>query len=96
MERTVLEPKPGNPEAGASGRWMALIYNNDHNTFDQVIAAIVQATGCSPQEAAIEAWEAHHFGKAPVHFADRPECERVAATIATIGVRTEVQPEWRD
>lgn len=96
MERTVLEPRPGGPEAGASGRWMALIYNNDRNTLDEVIVTIVQATGCTVEEAATEAWEAHHFGKAPVHFATREECERVAAAIAVIGVRTEVTPEWRD
>ena len=29
----------------------------------------------------METWEAHHRGQAYVHFADRPECERVAAII---------------
>jgi ATP-dependent Clp protease adapter protein ClpS len=93
MSQTQLERL--HERAGAkAGRWMTVIYNNDVNTFDEVIAAIMEATGCDLQEAAIEAWEAHHYGKAPVHFASYGECDVAAAVIASIGVRTEVVEEW--
>lgn len=75
---------------------MVMIYNNDHNTFDEVIEVLIVATGCDYEEAAIEAWEAHHFGRAPVHFSTQPECEDVASTIASIGLRTEVCKEWNE
>ncbi|MFN3683972.1 MAG: ATP-dependent Clp protease adaptor ClpS [Fimbriimonadaceae bacterium] len=79
-----------------TGRWMVEIHNNDTNTFDEVIEALMRATGCGTEEAFFETWEAHTYGKAPVHFADRHECEIVAAMIAMIGVRTTVRPEWEE
>jgi ATP-dependent Clp protease adaptor protein ClpS len=78
------------------GRWMVVIYNNDTNSVDQVIRILMRATGCSLDEASIETWEAHTYGKAPVHFASREECDRVAAIVSSIGVRTEVSREWED
>lgn len=79
-----------------TGRWMVLIYNNDVTSFEEVIAVLMRSTGCSAEEGFIEAWEAHTFGKAPVHFAERTECEIVAAMISTIGVQTQVRREWDD
>lgn len=75
---------------------MTVIYNNDTNTMDEVVEVLMRATGCGPEEAAIEMWEAHTYGKAPVHFSSREECETVAATISKVGIRTEVVPEWDD
>lgn len=77
-----------------TGRWMTVIYNNDVNSVDEVVAAIMAATNCDLQEAAIETWEAHHMGKAPVHFATYEECDKAADIIGRIGVRTEVVKEW--
>jgi len=78
------------------GRWMVVIYNNDTNSVDEVIDILMRATGCDAQEAIIETWEAHHYGKAPVHFAAESACREVATVISTIGVKTEVAPEWAD
>ena len=75
---------------------MVVIFNNEINSFDEVILALIQATGCDLEEAEIEAWEAHHYGKAPVHFADKEACLDAAAVISSIGVKTEVSPEWQD
>jgi len=77
-----------------SGRWMVLICNNDYNSFDEVVAVLQLATQCSLEEAYIEAWEAHTYGKAPCHFDTQDECERVARIIQKIGVLTEVRMEW--
>jgi len=93
MNRTYVQPTI--IEKGlTNGRWMVVIYNNDYNTFEEVIEVLMKATGCSLDKAFMSAWEAHTFGKAPAHFADRDECEIVAAMISVIGVRTEVRPEW--
>jgi len=79
-----------------TGRWMVVIFNNDTNSLDEVIEILMKATGCNAEEAAIETWEAHTFGKAPVHFADKEECDETAAIISSIGVKTEVALEWND
>jgi ATP-dependent Clp protease adapter protein ClpS len=75
---------------------MVVIFNNEVNSFDEVIAVLMLATGCTAHEAAIEAWEAHTYGKAPVHFAGREVCEEAAAIISRVGVRAEVCEEWPD
>ena len=95
MSQTVLKPEVQEPGVG-NGRWMVVIYNNEVNSFDEVIDALMRATGCDVEEAAIEAWEAHHYGKAPVHFAAKSECDEAARVISAVGVKTEVTPEWED
>jgi ATP-dependent Clp protease adaptor protein ClpS len=81
---------------GYEGRYAAIIFNNDANSFDEVIDVIMLTTSCPFEEAQIETWEAHTYGQAPVHFASEAECMRVASTISSIGVRTEVRKEWGD
>ena len=95
MSQTLEAPRIDGPDIG-TGRWMVVIYNNDHTDFDTVIQALVRATGCDRQEAEIEAWEAHTFGKAPVHFSSKQDCETAAGVIRAVGVKTEVSPEWND
>lgn len=95
MPSILLQPEV--VESGAiHGRWMVVIYNNQVNSLDEVIEVLMRSTGCSLKEASIETWEAHHYGQASVHFADRDECEVVAVMISSIGVRTQVRPEWDD
>lgn len=93
MSRTYVEPTVIE-EGLTTGRWMVVIYNNEYNTFDEVVEVLMKATGCTLDKAYMNAWEAHNYGQAPAHFADRDECEIVAAMISLIGVRTEVRPEW--
>lgn len=93
MSRPEVVPQHTSDSTGTS-RWMVVIYNNEVNTFDEVIAVLMLATGCTAHEAAIEAWEAHTYGKAPVHFGVRDVCEEAAAIIGRIGVRAEVCEEW--
>ncbi len=73
---------------------MTLIFNNTHTPYEAVVQILIIATHCTEEEAAIETWEAHHFGKASVHFGSEVECQQVAEIINTIGVRTEVCKEW--
>lgn len=75
---------------------MVIIHNNEHNSFDEVIFILMRATGCTRQEAEIETWEAHTYGKASVHFASEPDCIAVSRIIESIGIYAEVQPEWKE
>lgn len=80
----------------SGGRFRVDIFNNDETPIDIVIMVLMTATGCDVEEAKIETWEAHHFGKASVHFSSQAECERVAGVIERVGVDTAVLPEWDD
>jgi ATP-dependent Clp protease adapter protein ClpS len=91
-----LKPRIDEDGGQTQGRWMVVIYNNERNSMDEVTEILMLATGCDAREAAMEMWEAHTFGKAPVHFADREACLEVAGIIETIGVRTSVCREWED
>jgi len=93
MSQTTLQPEVLQPGTG-NARWMVVIFNNDHNSMDEVIEILMIATGCDIQEAYIEMWEAHHYGKSSVHFASREECDAAAEIIGTVGVKTEVTLEW--
>jgi ATP-dependent Clp protease adaptor protein ClpS len=75
---------------------MVLIYNNETNSMEEVVEVLMIATQCDYEEAVIEMWEAHTFGKAPVHFASKSECEEAAHIISSVGVKTEVAKEWND
>ena len=99
MRLTPLLPEiidPAQSHGTKENRWMVTIYNNDHNSFGEVIGILMRATECDREEAEIETWEAHTYGRAHVHFAERGECESAAEVIGTIGLRTEVTPEWSD
>ncbi|HSV73579.1 MAG TPA: ATP-dependent Clp protease adaptor ClpS [Chthonomonadales bacterium] len=72
---------------------IVVVFNNSHNTFDEVIGILMRATGCSLHEAHMETWEVHHLGKSVVHHGSAEECERVASVIRTIGITVEVRAE---
>ncbi len=93
MSQPLLEPI-FSEQYGNQGRWMVVMFNNDTNSMDEVIEILMEATRCDETEAYIEMWEAHTFGKASVHFATREECDTVAATISSVGIKTEVTKEW--
>jgi len=79
-----------------TGRHMVVVFNNDHTSMEVVIEVLMLATGCDQQEAFMEMWEAHRFGRASVHFASEAECHEVARVIGSVGVKTEVRLEWAD
>ena len=74
---------------GGSG-FLVIVYDNDKNTWDQVVMILQKATGCTLEEAEIETWEVDNLGKSVVHHSGQEECERVAGIIRTIGIRVEV------
>ncbi len=75
-----------------NGGWGVTIFNNDVNTYEEVIIILMSATGCTSEEAYIEAWEVDHYGHCLVHISSEEECKTAAKTIATIGIKVEVGP----
>ncbi|MDQ2985598.1 MAG: ATP-dependent Clp protease adaptor ClpS [Armatimonadota bacterium] len=78
--------------AGAGG-WVVTVFNNEYNTWDEVVAILIRATGCSADEAHMETWEIDNLGKSVVHHGGRDECDRAAQVISTIGIRVTVTKE---
>jgi len=73
--------------------WIVTVFDNDKNTYDQVMVVLMLATGCTSEEAYIEAWEIDHYGKCVVHKACESECRKAAGVIATIGIKVEASPD---
>lgn len=79
---------------GSGGEhWIVTVFNNEFNTWQEVITILMAATGCTFDEAHIETWEIDHLGKSVVHHAAEEECRTVAEIIAEIGIRVEVSAE---
>jgi len=91
MPVVVPEPATRGPGTGTDGEWLVIVFNNDHNTVEEVTEILQRATGCPRSEAEMETWEVHHLGRSIVHHADRSECERVAEIIRTIGIEVTVE-----
>lgn len=89
---TILPAIQPDAAVGSAG-WIVTVFNNEFNTYDEVIMILMAATGCTIEEAAIETWEIDHLGKSVVHFGYADECRTVAAVISTIGIRVEVREE---
>lgn len=87
------ETTPDHDRGGSSGGWIVTVFNNEHNTYDEVIHILIVATACTVDEAALETWEIDNLGKSVVHYAEQRECEQVAAVIAQIGIEVRVSQE---
>ncbi|MBS1717810.1 MAG: ATP-dependent Clp protease adaptor ClpS [Armatimonadetes bacterium] len=73
--------------------WIVRVYNNEHNTYDEVMNILMVATHCDTDEAYLETWEIDHLGSSVVHHGEEQECRRAAGIIGTIGIRVEVLEE---
>jgi ATP-dependent Clp protease adapter protein ClpS len=80
-------------DVGGGDGYIVIVYNNEHNTYAEVISILMQATACTQEEAEIETWEIDHLGQSVVHHGAQEECERVAAVIRTIGIQVEVKQD---
>ncbi|MFY9235498.1 MAG: ATP-dependent Clp protease adaptor ClpS [Fimbriimonadaceae bacterium] len=94
VEAPVKDPKTQRPGEGTGGGgWIVTVFNNEHNTYEEVVTVLMAATGCTSEEAYIETWEIDHLGKSVVHFSSEEECNEVGAAIGRIGIRVEVGPD---
>lgn len=79
------------PSAFVIEPWNVILLNDDWHTFDEVIAQLMKATGCSPSKALEIALEAHNKGEAICFTGHKERCEHVALILEEIdlGVRLE-------
>lgn len=80
-------------DEGLDRGWVVTVWDNDYNTWDEVVAILMRATGCGVDEAQMETWEVDQLGKSVVHHGGEKECRRVARIISTIGIRVTVTKE---
>lgn len=73
--------------------WIVTVYDNDTNTYEEVMAILMIATSCDEAEAFIEAWEIDHLGRSVVHHGSEEACLKAARIIATIGIGVEATQE---
>ena len=85
----ILENGPGTGD----DEFIVIVFDNDHNTFEEVESILIHATGCSVREAKIETWEVHNLGKSTVHHGAKSECGRAAEIIRSIGIKVEVRSD---
>jgi hypothetical protein len=78
---------------GYGDAWLVTVFNNEYNTWDEVVDILLIATGCTIEEAEIETWEIDRLGKSVVHHGAEQDCRDAAEIIATIGIRVEVTQE---
>jgi ATP-dependent Clp protease adaptor protein ClpS len=71
--------------------WMVILFNDDHHAFDEVIAQVQKATGCSPGEAFQITYAAHNNGQAVAYVGDKPQCEQVAKVLREIDLHVELE-----
>lgn len=91
--RTIERPDVDQDNSNQSESWIVVVYNNEYNTYDEVMMILMIATHCNEEEAYIETWEVDQLGKSVVHVAGQEECETVASIIRQIGIEVEVISE---
>ena len=91
--RIIEAPEIRETSGGRGDHWIVTVYNNEYNTWDEVVGILMAATGCSEDEADMETWEVDNLGKSVVHHGAQNECQIVAEIISQIGIRVEVSEE---
>ncbi|MBL7996247.1 ATP-dependent Clp protease adaptor ClpS [bacterium] len=69
-----------------------ILFNDNIHSFDEVIAQLIKAIGCTSARAEAIAWEVHSTGKAVCYEGDLGECLKVSAVLEEIGLHTQIEP----
>ena len=92
MATQTLPELDHSPSEAALEEWQVIVFNNEVNTYEEVMTVLMLSTGCDAEEAYIETWEVDHYGHCTVHRASEEECNRVAQIIRAIGIVVETKP----
>ncbi len=90
---TIERPDLDDRSTTSGPHYIVTVYDNDHNTAEEVTRILMAATACTLVEAEMETWEVHHLGKSVVHHGAEDVCTAAAEIIATIGIRVSVSSE---
>lgn len=80
-------------EIDDNATYLVTVFNNDYNTFEEVIFIIQKAIHCSHEVAEHIAWEIHNKGQADVMIAPYVPALKAARLIRTIGLKVTIQKE---
>ena len=72
------------------GSWQVVLYNDQVNSFDDVVLWLQKATGCSHERAAQVTNTAHTSGRAVCFGGDKEKCQQVAGFLRGKGLQVEV------
>lgn len=76
-------------DVGLSAR--VILFNDEEHTFEEVIAQIIRATGCSEAHAEALTQEVHFRGKAMVFDGTMNSCLKVSAILEEIALHTQIE-----
>lgn len=68
-----------------------ILFNDEVHTFEEVIAQIMKATGCSQTRAEELTWEVHSSGKAVVFTGEMHRCIEVSSILEEIMLMTQIE-----
>lgn len=71
--------------------WRVILFNDDDHTFEEVIAQVIKATGCSWEKASGIADTVHNQGKAVAYEGPFEECFRVQGVLREIALVTQIE-----
>ncbi|HTU00722.1 MAG TPA: ATP-dependent Clp protease adaptor ClpS [Candidatus Sulfotelmatobacter sp.] len=87
----VVPDEVADTDVGGGDGHKVYLFNCECHTFEQVIVQLVKAVPGMTRQAAEEiAWRVHTQGLAEVYRGGMPECERIAAILAEIGLIVQV------
>lgn len=72
------------------GSWQVILYNDNHNAFDNVVLWLQKSTGCSQEKANGIAATAHRSGRALAYGGEKDKCHQVAGYLRGKGLQVEV------
>jgi ATP-dependent Clp protease adapter protein ClpS len=98
LSTPVREAPTATPKLSFRVEWLpphkVVVHNNDHNSFDEVIAILMAAVpGMGLETAIAHTYEIHLTGAAVVFVGDIEEAETCARTIRSIGLKVTVEPD---
>jgi len=91
QHQTTYDPDTSDVSA-VEGPLKVILFNDEVHTFDEVIAQLIKATGCSSTRAEGLAWEVHTTGKAVCFEGGLGDCLRVSGVLEEIGLHTMIEP----
>ena len=78
-------------EEHISAPWRVILYNDNIHTFDEVIAQLIKATGCTLAKAEEITLKVHNEGKAVAFEGEFEECLMVDSVLKEIQLVTEIK-----
>jgi ATP-dependent Clp protease adapter protein ClpS len=77
-------------QSSVDAEYRVFLFNDDHHTFDEVIAQLIKAINCSFEKARAFAFEVHVKGKAMVFSGSIESCIKVSSILEEIALHTQI------